>query len=206
MYEDIWNPSNVVGDYFERRISRLFGLIRMDVNEEGLVPDFRARDQSFYVECKASSRKSSSGGVIKGEQISRFLDEIEQRRFYALAFHPIIDKMVSAYPTARRLKNALAKTSDQVEYFIFPFSVICAFYVSKKPRYKYRDRKKREPFTTLSYNEARRIFSLDTEYFASLGLDPKQYQQRELHERVHILTRQGRLEAELVKSFHPEFL
>lgn len=185
----------------------MFDLVRIDMHEEGNVPDLRARDGSFYVECKASSIKSSSGGVIKGKQLVRFLEEINQRRFYAFAYHPICDRMKDNYPTARRLRNELSRTSNQVQYFTFPFSILCAFYQLKPHRYKDKARKGNEgkqPFTTMSYREAQMIFSLDTEFFRALRLNPDEYKPNQFHERVHILTRQGNLEDKLKENFHPE--
>ena len=196
-----YSPPRIVGDYFEIKIAETFDLVRIDIARDGNIPDLRARDGSFYMECKASSVDRTHGGVVKGKQLVRFLEEINKRRFYAFAYHVVTENMQENYPTARRLRNQFSRTSHQVQYFVFPFSIVLAFYLLKPKSYK--DLARKEPFVKLSYKQAQLIYSLDEE-FLRLGLDPREYKQKELHERVHLLTRQGNLEDRLVNSFHPE--
>ena len=63
MFLRLYNPQQVVGDFFEDRVSKILNLRRIDINAEGNVPDLASKDGSFYVEVKASA--FSNGGVIK---------------------------------------------------------------------------------------------------------------------------------------------
>ncbi len=199
-----YSPSNVVGDYFEDYACRVFDLDRNDPKLVGNVPDLMAKDGSFFVECKAASFKN--GGVIKEEQLFRFNKDISVRRFYVFVFHPICENMHQNYPTARRLRNAFDRSSGQFQTYLFPLSIVLAHFDKTHKRIKYPGMTYEDKFCQLRYRPAQKIFQLDSGEFFRLGLDPKQYQQRELHERVHILTRQGHLEDKLLGSFHPEFL
>lgn len=202
-----YEPSHVIGDYFEGRISKLFDLVRIDIREEGNVPDLRARDKSFYVECKGASVRN--GGVVKGGQCDLFnqnIDRTKQRIFFAFAYHPLWQKLSEAFSSNQGLRCALTRHSDEFQFYIFPFSVVLAFYDKSHKRYRFSWRQKKEPYTTMRYNESKEIFEFDEERWHWLGLDPREYKPRELHERVHLLTRQGNLEDRLVNSFHPEAL
>jgi hypothetical protein len=200
----MYNPSNVVGDYFEDYACRVFGLDRTDPKLLGNVPDLMAKDGSFFVECKVSSFKN--GGVVKGEQLFRFDREISVKRFYVFIYHPVCEKMEDNYPTERKLRNAFDRSLNLVQVYLFPLSIVLAHYAREPKSVKYPGRSYEVQFCKLKYKQAQGIYRLDPEMFSTLSLDPKQYQQKELHERVHVLTRQGHLEDKLVGSFHLESL
>lgn len=186
----------VVGDFFEEKVKRLFDLIRIDSTAFGIVPDLISPDYSFYVEVKASAY--SNGGVIKRGQLYRFEEGINIRRFYAFAYHSISKDMRIDYPTERELREALSLRS----LFLFPFSVVKAYFeMSKK-----RKHPKCEDFVQLREFFAVAVFNGEQDAWSFLNLRKGDYRMTRPHEKIHIMTRRGYLEQQILDSFHPEFV
>jgi hypothetical protein len=192
----MYDAKHVVGDFFEQKVMGLFDLVRTDQNMLGVVPDLISRDGSFYVEVKASAY--DNGGVINKTQLYRFDEEIFIRRFYAFAFHSINRHMQRGYPTENGLRSAL----DLRTLFLFPFSVTKAYFEKSKKRVH----PKHDDFVQLRENLARKIFEGHRDTWEYLGLRQEEYKKAKPHEKIHILTRNGYLEQQILDSFHPEFL
>jgi hypothetical protein len=192
----MYNPQKVIGDFFEERLMQLFDLARSDPEMSGSTPDLAARDGSFFIEVKASAY--NNGGVINKSQMRGFDKRTGVRRFYAFAYHSVAGCMQEEYPTADELMGSL----DIRSLYIFPFSVVKAHYECSKPRTHPRH----DDFVQLRESQARRIFSRDPGTWAKLRLNADEYRTTEPHERVHIMTRAGYLENELLDSFHPELI
>lgn len=188
------NVTQIVGDFFERRVRRIFELERTDPRALGNVPDLISKDSSFYVEVKASAY--TNGGVINREQLYRFDEDIEIRRFYAFVYHSIASNMQRDYPTPEKLRKAL----DLRSLFLFPFSITKAHFENSKPRKHPRH----DDFVQLKESLAHSIFSLDDDVWEHLGLKKEDYKMIKPHKRVFIVTREGYLENEILGSFHPE--
>ncbi len=192
----MYNTTQIVGDFFERKVGRIFDLERTDPNALGVVPDLISKDGSFYVEVKASAY--NNGGVINRGQLYRFDKGIDVRRFYAFAYHPIAGHMQRDYPTAKGLRRAL----DLRSLFLFPFSITKAhFENSKKRRHP-----KHDDFVQLRESLAKKIFGLDEEVWEHLGLGKESYKITRPHEKIHIITREGYLEQQILDLFHPELI
>jgi hypothetical protein len=192
-----FNARLIVGEFFEEKLMKLFDLIRIDKKSgeiPGKVPDLISKDYSFYVEVKASAY--NNGGVIKGEQLSKFDKEIEKRRFYAFAYHSIkrSTSMHENYKTEGELRKAL----DLRSLYIFPFSIIKAHY-NHSAKQPYIDR---GMYAQLNEIEAEKIFLGNTETWAKLNLDREKYIPAKLNEKVKIMTREGYLEKNLRDSFN----
>ena len=190
------NARQIVGDFFEQEVMGLFELIRTYSRELGDVPDLMSRDGSFYVEVKASAY--SNGGVINRGQLYRFDEEINVRRFYAFAYHSIVGHMQRDYPTERKLRSAL----DLRSLFLFPFSIVKVHFEKSKKRVN----PKHEDFVQLRESLAQGVFELDKEVWGHLGLRQEDYRMTRPHKKIHIVTREGHLQQQILGSFHPEFL
>ncbi len=68
----IYYPQTIIGDFFEERVEQIFDLVRIDKKMQGNVPDLKSKDNSFYIEVKAS--RYDNGGVIRKNQLFRFKD------------------------------------------------------------------------------------------------------------------------------------
>ena len=126
----MYHTTKIVGDFFEQEVMRLFRLVRTDPNASGILPDLVSGDNSFFVEVKASAY--NNGGVINRGQLYRFDKDVDRRRFYAFAFHPISRHMQRDYPTEKKLRSAL------LEFLGLTFSskitirnCICNFFMFK---------------------------------------------------------------------------
>jgi hypothetical protein len=192
----MYNAKKVVGDVFEQKVMQLFDLVRTDRYALGLVPDLISRDSSFFVEVKASAY--DNGGVITRMQLYRFDEEIWIRRFYAFVYHSINKNMQRDYPTEIELKRAL----DLRSLFLFPFSIAKAHFEHSKIRITPRH----DDFVQLRESLAKNIFEGNTDIWKNLGLETKNYKGARPHEKIHILTREGYLEQQIMDSFHQEFL
>jgi hypothetical protein len=187
-----FNPSDVVGYFFEDKVSRLFNIEWADVAALGHVPDLVSKDRLFFVEVKSSSY--NNGGVINMGQLRRFERNIMVRRFYAFPFHPLKVGEARRFPTEAALRRALSLKS----LYLFPFSVAKAhFETSRKVRPKRHD-----VYVQLRESLARKIFEKDPEAWEKLGLDKDQYKAVSPHEKIHIMTRNGYLEQQLLDSFN----
>jgi hypothetical protein len=194
-----FNARLIVGEFFEEKLIRLFDLIRIDKKSgeiPGKVPDLISRNNSFYIEVKASAY--NNGGVIKGEQLFKFEREIEKRRFYAFAYHSIKKSMHKNYRSEKELRKAL----DLRSLYIFPFSIVKAHY-DYSTKYNYIDR---GLYAQLNESEAEKIFLGNSETWINLKLNKEKYIPAKLHETINIMTREGYLEKSLRDSFNPEAL
>lgn len=186
----------VVGDFFEQKVMQLFDLVRADSHAFGEVPDLVSKEGSFFAEVKASAY--NNGGVINKAQLLRFDRKISAKRFYAFAYHSIGRNMQRDYPTEDKLKNALNLKS----LYLFPFSIIKAhFDMSEKIT-----NPKHDDFVQLKERTAQDIFDWAIRAWSHLGLSISEYKRIQPHEKIHIVTREGYLEHQILSSFHPEFL
>jgi hypothetical protein len=194
-----FNARLIVGEFFEEKLMKLFDLIRIDKKSgetPGKVPDLISKDNSFYVEVKASAY--NNGGVIKGKQLLKFDREIERKRFYAFAYHSIKKSMHENYETERELIKAL----DLKSLYIFPFSIIKAHY-NHSAKQHYIDR---GMYAQLNESEAEKIFLGDSEIWVKLNLNKAEYIPAKIHKKINIMTRKGYLEKNLLESFNPNAL
>jgi hypothetical protein len=192
----MYNPQNIVGDFFEEKVMQLFDLIRTDRKRLGNVPDLMSKDCSFYVEVKASAY--NNGGVINKTQLFRFDKEIDIRRFYAFVYHSISRDMQKDYTSKKELRKAL----DLKSLYLFPFSIAKAHYKNSKPR----THPKHDDFVQLKESLAQKMFAKEAEAWQHLGLDDGEYKTIQLHKKIHIVTKQGYLEQQILDSFHSGFI
>jgi len=192
----MYNPRLTVGDFFEERVRKLFDLIKIDTGHSGSIPDLKSKDGSFYVEVKASAY--NNGGVVKEEQLFRFDNDINARRFYAFAYHSIGSHMERDYPNEEKLRDAL----DLKSLYLFPFSIIKAHYKNSK-QIRYLDR---GFFVQIRESLARKIFNGEEEVWKRLNLDSKDYKTIKPYKKMHIITRAGHLEDRILKSVNPKYL
>jgi hypothetical protein len=187
MPRNTYSRQDVVGGFFENVVMWLLDLRK---THDKSLPDLESMDNSFYVEVKASAY--NNGGVIKGKQLNKFDSNINSRRFYAFPYHSISRNMRHDYPTKKKLTAAL----DLRSLYLFPFSVVKAYYEnSEKKPYNLDDN-----FVQLLENKADRIFNFEGDVWKSLGLDKKEYRADRPHRKVHILTRGGLLGDDIVAS------
>lgn len=182
----MYNPQLVVGNFFEEKIARMFGLARQDSFAEGKKPDLKAEDCSFVVEVKASAY--NNGGVIKGNQLLRFSEDESSKRFYAFAYHSITESMTEKYPSEDELREVL----DLRSLYIIPFSIVKAFYEAKNPR-KYGTK---NDFVQIRENMAHSIFTGKPQIWKTLNLPDGDYK-RWFSENIYVITRKGALEEKI---------
>jgi hypothetical protein len=188
----IYNPKNIIGDFFEKKVAGLFDLVLADASNSP--PDLVSRDGSFYVEVKASAY--NNGGVINGSQLSRFDESVAVRRFYAFAYHSLGKDIQRNYPSENLLLSAL----DLRSLFLFPFSIVKAHFDAFPKKYDSSG----SEFVQLRENVAKKIFCGDETVWDALDISVKDYNAVMAHENVYIVTRNGNLEQNLLKSFNPE--
>lgn len=187
----MYSAQMVVGAFFEEKVKKLFDLVNSESED---LPDLVSMDGSFFVEVKASAY--SSGGVINQKQLLRYDREIDIRRFYAFVYHSIARDMQKKYPSVGKLRKAL----DLRSLYLFPFSVVKAFF-DKMPK---RVTPKHDSFVQFCESRAARIFA--GECWDYLGLDGKDYGVVVPHPDIHIMTRENHLEAEILSHLNPDFL
>jgi hypothetical protein len=102
------------------------------------------------------------------------------------------------YPTEKELKSAL----DLRSLFLFPFSIIKAHFENSKKR----KHPNHDYFVQLRESLAQGIFGLDEEVWGHLGLKKEEYQMSRPHEKIHIVTREGYLEQQILDSFRSELI
>jgi hypothetical protein len=192
----MYSATQIVGDFFEKKVMGIFELERTDPHALGVAPDLVSRDGSFYVEVKASAY--NNGGVINKRQLYGFDEDIEVRRFYAFVYHSIAGHMQRDYPTEKMLRNAL----DLRSLFLFPFSITKAHFENSKKR----KNPKHDDFVQLRESLAQRIFRLDEKAWEHLGLKMSDYNMIRPHEKINIVTRSGHLEQQILDSFYPELV
>ena len=174
----------VIGNFFEEKAMKIFSLERADISSEGNVPDLKAKDNSFYVEVKASSY--TNGGVIKEGQLYRFDKEINAKRFYAFCYHSITKHLERDYRTEKSLRNAL----DLKSIYLLPFSIVKSHYENSKKRGCAS-----LPFVyvQLKESDARRIFKKENEIWKKLHLSINNYNFFK-KKNIHVITRNGKLD------------
>jgi len=192
----MYEPRLVVGAFFEQKLIEIFDWKLADTKNEGEVPDLVSRDGSFFVEVKASAY--NNGGVIKRTQLYTFDRSVRVRRFYAFAYHSIsrLVSMAKEYPTEEKLREAL----DLRSLYLFPFSIVKAHFEKSRKRTNPRH----DDFVQLRESLAQKIFDSDEETWARLGLPRRKYRMTQPHEKVHIITREGYLENEILESLRLE--
>ena len=194
MEHKAFDSREVVGDFFEEKVSKLFSLEWADIRELGHLPDLVSKDRTFFVEVKAAAYYN--GGVINMGQLGRFDREITVRRFYAFAYHSINRGQAHLFQT----KEALGDALDLRSLYLFPFSIAKAHFEKSKKI----SNPKHDDYVQLRESLAKRIFEKDEKVWRTLGLDLNQYKAVSPHERVHIMTRFGYMEQQLLDLFHPE--
>ncbi|MFH0831491.1 MAG: hypothetical protein V1886_01330 [archaeon] len=102
------------------------------------------------------------------------------------------------YPTEDELKNALSLRS----LYLFPFSIIKAHFDKSEKI----TNPKHDDFVQLKERTAHDIFEGGSRAWNHLGLGITEYKKIQAHEKVHIATRQGYLEQQILSSFRPGFL
>ena len=106
--------------------------------------------------------------------------------------------MQSRYPTDRRLRKEL----DLRSLYLFPISIVVAhFNNTHKRKHSSADR-----FVQIKERFATNVYRRKTNTWQHLGLEQGDYSFLQPHERVHILTRRGYLERQILESFSPEFV
>jgi hypothetical protein len=185
-----FDPREVVGDVFEEKVCRLFDLKWADVRELGHFPDLVSKDRTFFVEVKAAAY--DNGGVINMGQLRRFDQEIKVRRFYAFSYHPVNRGQAHRFQTKEALMDALVLRS----LYLFPFSITKAHFETSNKI----SNPKHDTYVQLKESMARMIFEKDAEAWERLGLDKDQYIAVSPHEKIHIMTRNGYLEQQLLDA------
>lgn len=189
----MYNPQQVVGAFFEKKIMQLFDLTKADIKNNGNVPDLISKDLSFFVEVKASAY--DNGGVINKTQLYRFDKNINLRRFYAFAYHSLSRGtcLKKTFPKA----DLLIQSLDLRSLYLFPFSLVKAYFESSKKR----ENPNHDTFVQLRESMADRIFKKDEEIWEKFDLNQNKYQTISLSEKVHLITNQGNLEKQILESF-----
>jgi hypothetical protein len=182
------NAQKVVGDFFEDFVQNAFDLIPSGSKE---LPDRMSKDGSYFVEVKAGSINNC--GVLKQKQLLRYDQEIEQRRFFAFCFHPLTGKLRDQYLTPDALRSDLSLHS----LYLFPFSIAWAHF----PNSNINDYPRGDQVVKMKLNTATNIFNMNKKEWERLSLDRGDYKKTKPHKKVHIITREGHLEKELLKSF-----
>jgi hypothetical protein len=183
----------IVGNFFEEKVSEIFNLERTDRID---LPDRISKDKRFYVEIKGSSY--INGGVIKKEQLYKFDDIINARRFYAFGYHSIKKDMMKKY----RTKKTLLKDLDLRSLFLFPFSIVKAHYENSKKRY-YQDYSQHKTIYYVQIKEslAKKIFNKNKDAWKALSLDTANYKFF-MKRNIHVITREGNLEDALKEALY----
>ncbi len=180
----------IVGNLFEKKVKNLFGSSSPIINNPNTVPDIIFN--SFCIEVKASSY--TNGGVINKRQLFRYDKKTNKKRFYAFAYHSILKDMRKNYPTQEALEDAL----DLKSLFLFPFSIVKAYF-NNSPK---RKNPRHDTFVQLIESKAGNIFGGDKQTWAHLKLCYDCYKPISPHERIHILTKNGHLEEKILSSFN----
>ena len=184
------NGQNVVGLWGEEQAKLLFDLVKTGRCD---VPDLVSKDGSFYVEIKASCY--DNGGVINSGQLQFFNEVMYPRRFYVFIYHSQHD-LENRFAAEEDMKASL----DLRSVFMFPYSIVTAHFHTSKIRAP----SKHDRFVQMPEKAARAIFGGDIHEWRKLELDRKRYKFSQPHEKVHIATKEGYLERQILDSFHPE--
>lgn len=184
------NGQKVVGEWGETQAILMFDLIKTRRCD---VPDLVSQDGSFYVEVKASCY--GNGGVINRGQLEFFNEVMYPRRFYLFPYHSQQD-LEARFATEDEMKAAL----DLRSVFMFPYSIVNAHFHTSKIRAP----RKHDCFVQMPEKTARDIFGGDYRSWRKLGLDRERYKFSQPQDKVHIVTREGYLEQQILDSFHPK--
>ena len=169
------NTQQLIGDYFEDLLSRMFGLKRVDQNFSHKEPDLS--DETFCMEVKSS--RFDNGGVIKGWQL-KYLGELKLDCLYAFPYHELNVPIWEHYSSDRGLRRALSLKS----LYIFPLSVVKAQYDTgyKRP-YPTGD-----DFTQIRESLAEMIFAGNSEIWKKLHLNFKKYLTAKPRKNIFVMT------------------
>jgi len=156
------NTQQLIGDYFEDLLSRMFKLKRIDRNFSHKDPNLRG--DTFSVESKAS--RFDNGGVIKGWQLN-YLENLPFDCPYAFPYHELNTPICEHYTTERALLQAVYMRS----LYIFPISVVRARYDTGYRRpYPTED-----DFVQIRESLAKGIFAGKPEIWKALNLNFRDY-------------------------------
>jgi hypothetical protein len=182
-------PKHVVGNWGEELVAGAFDLVRADREFEGRVPDLIDKKGRYCVEVKASHYQN--GGVIKIPQINGFGSIYELKRFYAFVFHTVEGI------TKRGLSESqLVRELHAIGIYIFPYSVVL-----KHCQTSHLKKSPDSEFGQLDMNLAHQIIHGNTSEWERLGLDNSEYEVRNPHPRVYIMTHGRNLQKVLLGSF-----
>jgi hypothetical protein len=184
-----YNVQRVVGDFFEDFVQNAFDLVRSGSND---LPDLMAKDGSYFVEVKAGSYNNC--GVLKQNQLLRYNEEIKQKRFFAFCFHPLTGKLGAKYIDPAALRNALSLHS----LYLLPFSLVWAHFSNAN----INDYPGGDHVVKMRLNNTTKIFNMDKAEWERLSLNRDDYQKTKPHKKVHLITRGGDLEKELLERFN----
>lgn len=190
-----YDPRKAVGTWGEPVVQYAFDLLSTD-NEE--LPDYVSKDGAFYVEVKTSA--FDNGGIIKSRQLAKFDETVNERRFYAFAFHNISTRvnLGKTYKTIGLLYSALCLKS----LYLLPYSVVKAHF-SKSCK---RPHPNRGEFVQLDEKQAEDIYQGEYGTWANLELMTMGYCRTKLHERVKLITRGGMLEHRIRNAFNQRII
>jgi hypothetical protein len=156
------NTQQVIGDFFEDLLSRMFGLKRIDRNFSHKEPDLRG--ETFDVEVKSS--RFDNGGVIKRRQL-KYIKNRPRDCPYAFPNHELKTPIWKYYQSERSLRRALNLKS----LYILPLSVVKARYETGYRRPYPTD----DDFVQIRESLAASIFSGNGYVWKTLHLDFEKY-------------------------------
>lgn len=193
---DKYDARPVVCNFFEDVFMNVFDLKRVNIKSLGKVIDFISKDDSYFVEVKGSAY--DNGGVIKEKQLIRYDKEVLDKRFYGFGFHSFSKRysLQKQFPTKSKLKKALTVKS----LYLIPFSIVKAHFSNSVARVH----PEQDMYVQLDEKQSNRIFILEPEIWHHLNLDENNYRTIRPHENVFIITREGHLEKEILRSFNSE--
>ena len=197
-----YSVSKAVGRYYEKKLAKIFGLIRLGGSDKDKVPDLATKTRDFYLESKASQR--SNGGVIKKTQLLYF-DKVYHCP-YAFSYHPL-KHIAKRFTKKELLFTELNKNQNYLGTYIFPIEIVKSFYplqredTMKYPEYPDR---KNDDYVQMTENEAKAIFDGKKNIWNMLGLKPTRFKKAEPHEKIHILYRKQHTLDSLMDNFNPK--
>jgi hypothetical protein len=156
------NTQQLIGDYFEDLLARMFKLKRVDSNFSHKEPDLS--NEKFCIEVKSS--KFDNGGVIKRRQL-RYLENFHLECLYAFPYHELKTPIFRHYSSEKALLRAISLRS----LYIFPLDVVKARYETGYKRPYPTD----DDFVQIRESLASGIFDGDVDIWKLLHLTPGKY-------------------------------
>jgi len=199
-----YSVPKAVGEFFEIKLAKIFGLIRIDGPDKEKIPDLATRTLDFHIESKGSQK--SNGGVIKKPQLLHF--EKEYNCPYAFSYHPLL-QIAKNFPKKKDLFKELNKKLNYLGTFIFPLEIIKAFYPLKRedimnyPEYPGRPS---DNYVQMIESEARDIFEGVPSIWKQLKLKYNKYKKSQPHEKIHILYEKQHTLDSLLENFNPRYV